>query len=180
MSPINLVTRSWTRRITRTAFIFAAPLLVAFLAGDGGAESKDFAERAETTNRQYLEFILATGRAAPESWAGKTFPKGSANQPVTMVNWYDARDYCAWRGKRLPSREEWKNACRAEGFDKRGDIWEWTRSDENGWKLLCGPMGVCECTHRYRPEWKNAVKGFRCVGDQPLALSIQNAGGGSP
>ena len=177
---MNLVTKSWTRRITRTAFIFAAPLLVAFLAGDGGAESTDALDRAETTNRQYLEFILATGRAVPESWAGKTFREGSADQPVTMVDWYDARDYCAWRGKRLPSREEWKNACRADGFPKRGDIWEWTRSDENGWKLLCGPMGTCECTHRYRPEWKNAVKGFRCVGDPPLALFIQTAGEASP
>ena len=180
ISPMNLVMKSRTRRVTRTAFIFAAPLWAAFLAGDGGAESTDASGGAEITNRQYLEFTLATGRAVPESWAGKTFPKGSADRPVTLVDWYDARDYCAWRGKRLPSREEWKNACRADGFPKRGDIWEWTRSDENGWKLLCGPMGTCECTHRYRPEWKNAVKGFRCVGDPPLALFIQTAGEASP
>jgi hypothetical protein len=117
---MNLVTKSWTRRIMRTTFIFAAPLLAAFFAGDGGAESTDASEGAEITNRQYLEFTLATGRVAPESWAGKTFREGSADQPVTMVDWYDARDYCAWRGKRLPSREEWKNAMPRRWISKKG------------------------------------------------------------
>ncbi|MFQ5875015.1 MAG: formylglycine-generating enzyme family protein, partial [Dehalococcoidia bacterium] len=125
---------------------------------------------AEVTNREYQEFILTTGRAAPEHWEGKTFLKGSGDEPVTMVNWYDARDYCTWRGKRLPSQEEWRTACQAKEFPKRGDIWEWTRSEEHGWKVLCGPKGTCDCSHRYRHAWKTAVKGFRCTREQPMAL----------
>jgi len=29
---------------------------------------------AEVTNREYQEFILTTGRAAPDHWDGTTFP----------------------------------------------------------------------------------------------------------
>jgi formylglycine-generating enzyme required for sulfatase activity len=127
-------------------------------------------DAAEVTNRQYLFFVLTTGRTVPDYWEGETFPEGSGDVPVTMVDWYDARDYCAWKGKRLPSQDEWRRACQAEDFPKIGDIWEWTRSEEEGWKILCGPKGTCDCSHRYRPEWKNVVKGFRCVKDQPMAF----------
>lgn len=125
---------------------------------------------AEVTHREYQEFILATGRAAPDHWDGMVFPAGAAEEPVTLVTWYDAREYCAWRGKRLPRQDEWQQACQAPEFPKRGDIWEWTQSEAEGWKILCGPKGTCECSHRYRPTWKNAVKGFRCAKDQPLAV----------
>jgi hypothetical protein len=121
------------------------------------------------TNREYHAFILATGREAPAHWDIMTFPPGTAEEPVTLVTWYDARDYCAWRGKRLPSQEEWQQVCQAPAFRKRGDVWEWTQSGEAEWKVLCGPQGTCACSHRYRPTWKNAVKGFRCATDQPLA-----------
>jgi Sulfatase-modifying factor enzyme 1 len=124
----------------------------------------------EVTNRDYQEFVLATGRAAPDHWDGPTFPPGAGEEPVTMVTWYDARDYCAWRGKRLPRQDEWQQACQAPDFPKRGNIWEWTQSEEQGWKVLCGPQGTCDCSHRYRPAWKNAVKGFRCAKEQPLAF----------
>jgi hypothetical protein len=33
------------------------------------------------------------------------------------------------------------------------------------YKALCGPGGSCDCSHRYLPDWKNEVKGFRCIRD---------------
>ena len=90
--------------------------------------------------------------------------------PIQGINWYDAVAYCRWAGgKRLPSVTEFLAACTDNELTKRGDIWEWTSTqidtEEGPFKALCGPEGVCDCSHRYRPHWKNEVKGFRCTSD---------------
>lgn len=69
-------------------------------------------DKYEVTNLQYREFIEATGRRAPDHFENRAYPAGKADHPVTFVTWFDARDYCAWAGKRLPTEQEWEKAAR--------------------------------------------------------------------
>ena len=124
-------------------------------------------DHSEVTNGEYLKFVLATRHAAPEYWANGRFPTGKEDEPVVLVNFHDVNGYCGFVGRRLPTVDEWKSTCEAGKLKKRGDIWEWTSTDVDisgqTYKALCGPANTCDCSHRYLPEWKNEVKGFRCV-----------------
>ena len=124
---------------------------------------------SEVTNGEYLKFVLATRYTAPEYWVNSRFAAGKENDPVVLVNFYDAAAYCRFVGRRLPTVDEWQSTCEAGKLKKRGDIWEWTSTDVDmggqTYKALCGPANTCECKHRYLPLWKNEVKGFRCVQD---------------
>ena len=73
-----------------------------------------YLDRYEVTNAEYAAFCKATGRDLPEFWGTDLFRSGPKypDHPVVLVSNGDARDYAAWRGKRLPTEAEWECAAR--------------------------------------------------------------------
>jgi iron(II)-dependent oxidoreductase len=94
-------------------------------------------ERQKVSNAEFAAFLDATGLRPPGAerrydeddgdarihrrdgrW---TADPGFDDHPVVEVSWFGARDYCRWKGRRLPTEAEWEKAAR--GDDRRLYPW---------------------------------------------------------
>lgn len=78
-------------------------------------------DKYPVTNRQFADFLDATGYRPAAPWRRAIRTGALANHPVTTVNKADAEAYAKWAGKRLPTEAEWERAAR--GTDGRQFPW---------------------------------------------------------
>jgi formylglycine-generating enzyme required for sulfatase activity len=82
-------------------------------------------DKYAVTNRQYRQCVEAGGCPFPKDQSSYD-DAARVDHPVTNVMWGQARGYCRWQGKRLPTEAEWEKAAR--GID--GRLYPWGNSDD--------------------------------------------------
>ena len=128
------------------------------------------------TNIEYLDFIECEGYSNPNFWHSDgwdwvqrtraahplywTYQNDSwseydfsglkeliKDKPVSHVNYYEASAYARFRGKRLPTEQEWEHAASTKGQlfkDLQESLWQWTSSAYSpypGHKWAAGALG---------------------------------------
>jgi formylglycine-generating enzyme required for sulfatase activity len=107
-------------------------------------------DRTEVTVGAYAECMRAGKCSEPELYTAERgnyrvfcnwhHPEGRASHPINCVDYEQARVFCAWAGKRLPTEEEWELAARAGG---EGRKFPWGNDEPSPTRLnACG----AECT----------------------------------
>ncbi|GAA4288360.1 SUMF1/EgtB/PvdO family nonheme iron enzyme [Georgenia daeguensis] len=107
------------------------------LERDGRLDRPAAVAAEEVTNAEFADFVAATGYRPSVShrflahFDGDRPPAGREDEPVTFVDLDDARAYCAWRGGRLPSEDEWQLAAERGLRRAAPEVWNWTESEHS-------------------------------------------------
>lgn len=122
-------------------------------------------DKNEVTMASYLECVDARVCRRTPMLDDASF--NAPSQPAVGISFYDARTYCAWVGKRLPTEAEWEYAARSsesrlypfvgDWNDKRANI----RGAADGYVFTspvgafgqgCTPEGICDLADN-AAEW---------------------------
>lgn len=83
-----------------------------------GAGENVYIKRTTVTNKEYAEYIKATGASVPQNWINGMYAVGEDDLPVNYISYDEAQNYCKWLTNnddnntyRLPSESEWELAA---------------------------------------------------------------------
>lgn len=119
-------------------------------------------DKYEVTNQEYLACMNAGACTAPRITEQLYTPR-YALAPVVYVSWWDAQDFCAWEGKRLPTEAEWEKAARG-AIDTRK--WPWGNEEPDCTQANHNSLN--RATHCPATPTRN---GIQLVGQRPRGAS---------
>lgn len=117
----------------------------------------------EVTVARYKSCVAAKGCTVPAyTKAPCTWLAGNEQLPIACINWFQANDYCAWAGGRLPTSAEWEKAALG-GLEPGPFPWY-------PWGAAAGA-----CAHGVWNDG-NATTGQGCDGEGPLPAGSKPLG----
>jgi len=123
-------------------------------------------DRFEVTVAAYRRCVAAGGCDAGPILQGDQRHHREQRNPLVNVTWNEAGDYCAWRGKRLPTEAEWEKAAR--GTD--GRRWPWGNHDRadgsNHGRMDAGVLRRSRAAMRWRPGFRRFDADFELAPDE--------------
>jgi formylglycine-generating enzyme required for sulfatase activity len=144
-----------------------------------------FIDKTEVTVEAYTRCVDAGKCTRPHKGNYSNFgAKRRQKHPVNYVDWQQARAYCRWVGKRLPSEAEWEKAARGEdgrkypwGNQEAGCTHVVYSDDGHGcgrmttWPVCSkepgrSPYGLCDMAGNVY-EWTEDIYAFYPSPDQP-------------
>jgi len=150
-------------------------------------------DKTEVTNSAYLECVKSGSCKPFRQDVAKSMKAGSEQsfrgpeQPVVGVSWFDAKAYCEWRGKRLPTEAEWEKAARSS--DGRTYTWGEDAPDPKRHGCFAGCNGGTTAAVGSFPQGKGPYGHLDLSGNvwewvedlyDPMAYTRTGAGQGTP
>jgi len=174
MVPVVVQTMVWEKDNSVMVYVPAGEFIMGSDERDGNEQPMHtvyldafYIDKTAVTNAQYRKCVEAGACDAPRETTDYD-NADYAQHPVVYVNWFQAKAYCEWVGKRLPTEAEWEKAAR--GTDGRKYPWGNTFDGSR--------LNFCDknCTLSWKdPSVDDGYTGTAPVGSYPVGASPYGA-----